>query len=157
MEWDDPAFEGWVERMEKKERMVEGVRAVIVLDVWKVQTSCGWGVPQMSIAPEDGEAGGQLKDRPTMNSFLTKWKAKGKLQEYQTQFNGKSLDGLPGLKVCRRDNGERLWAGDAKAWARRVDAQREGLFAGFVVGILMVMFVMLGKGMVGLRLPVIRL
>jgi len=35
VEWDDPAFEGWVERMGKGEG-VHGVRAVVVLDVWKV-------------------------------------------------------------------------------------------------------------------------
>lgn len=34
VEWDDPAFEEWIERMGKG--AVMGVRAVVVLDVWKV-------------------------------------------------------------------------------------------------------------------------
>jgi len=35
VEWNDPAFEGWLKKMGNKR--VEGQRAVILLDVWKVR------------------------------------------------------------------------------------------------------------------------
>lgn len=57
-----------------------------------------------------------------------------KLREYQAQWNHSSLDGLPGLKVARRDRGEVLWVGDLKAWSRRVVGQREAVLVGVVVG-----------------------
>ncbi|MCJ1473292.1 hypothetical protein MMC13_001943 [Lambiella insularis] len=154
VEWDAPQFGEWVRRMGKAEKMVEGIRAVIVLDVWKllristcdnipltsahqVQTSCGWGVPLMG--SEEGRSA--LKNRPTMSSFAAKFKESGKLQGYQAAKNAASLDGLPGLRICRRDNGDRIWLTDARARMRRVLAQKEGLMAGMGLALLMMVFV----------------
>ncbi|MCJ1404364.1 hypothetical protein MMC11_007589 [Xylographa trunciseda] len=142
VEWDDAAFAGWVSRMGKGEA-VPGTRAVVVLDVWQVQTSCGWGVPLLSpsstspsksTSPSPTIATTHLADRPTMSSFARKLTAKHALRAYQAKYNDRSLDGLPGLRVCRRDVGERLWLMDGKVWARRVGAQWEGVLVGVVVG-----------------------
>ncbi|MCJ1359846.1 MAG: hypothetical protein MMC33_009849 [Icmadophila ericetorum] len=45
VEHADKEFGLWVGKMGKKAEAVKGARAVILLDVWKVQTSCGFGVP----------------------------------------------------------------------------------------------------------------
>ncbi|MCJ1322442.1 hypothetical protein MMC15_007790 [Xylographa vitiligo] len=153
VEWDEPAFAGWVARMGKAD--VPGTRAVVVLDVWQVQTSCGWGVPLLSPQPFTAQSTtpsssspppNTLTDRPTMSSFAAKLAAKDALRAYQAHFNDKSLDGLPGLKVCRRDVGERMWATDARAMIRRVGAQWEGVLVGVLAGWLVV-GVAVGMGM----------
>ncbi|MCJ1387106.1 hypothetical protein MMC17_010235 [Xylographa soralifera] len=154
VEWDEAAFAGWVARMGKAD--VPGTRAVVVLDVWQVQTSCGWGVPILSPQPSATSQPSAnptpstssptiLTDRPTLSSFAAKLVAKDALRGYQARFNDKSLDGLPGLKVCRRDVGERLWVTDARAMCRRVGAQWEGVLVGVLVGWLVVgVMVLLG-------------
>jgi hypothetical protein len=61
-----------------------GARQVIVVDVTRVQTSCGFGVPEMTF----------LADR----DVLPKWAVSNgpeKLAEYQQKKNVKSIDGLP--------------------------------------------------------------
>jgi hypothetical protein len=61
-----------------------GARQIIVLDVDRVQTSCGYGVPEFAFA----------RERPT----LTRWaEAKGEagLEEYRRTHNAQSIDGLP--------------------------------------------------------------
>ncbi|OBT72583.1 hypothetical protein VF21_08163, partial [Pseudogymnoascus sp. 05NY08] len=45
IEWDDREFDSWLAKMGNKK--ILGARAVIVLDVFKVQTSCGFGVPKL--------------------------------------------------------------------------------------------------------------
>ena len=81
-----------------------------------------------------------------MSSFASKLAAKDSLRAYQARFNAASLDGLPGLKVCRRDGGEWLWVTDARARIRRVSAQWEGVLVGVLLGWLVVGVVM-GLGM----------
>ncbi|KAF8456884.1 hypothetical protein BGX38DRAFT_883194 [Terfezia claveryi] len=89
-------------------------RAVLVMDVWKVQTSCGFGVP-IAKAVDGGEEG---KD------------------EYQVTWNSKSHDGLMGLKAARRAGGEgALWWGDLMAWGRRVVRMGDAVGLGFVMGV----------------------
>ena len=53
---------------------------------------------------------------------------KGTLNEYRASENSRSLDGLPGLRVSRKDSGESLWYGDVQAQMRK----RNGLQLGFV-------------------------
>lgn len=59
IEWDQPAFEGWVRRVAGGKRdAFDGARAVIVCDIWQVQTSCGYGVPRVKkalYAPKDDD------------------------------------------------------------------------------------------------------
>ena len=61
-----------------------GVRQIIVADVHRVQTSCGFGVPLIA----------EARQRPT----LPRWaEAKGpaELERYRREKNARSIDGLP--------------------------------------------------------------
>jgi len=110
--------------------------------------------------PEDGGGEGTEKkwrgenelsvfeERPTL-ADRARWRAKhGKVLSYQVEVNLDSLDGLPGLRAARRANGEWLWVGDTRAWARRVAAQREGLLVGFLLAMMLwsVGHVVFGRG-----------
>jgi hypothetical protein len=61
-----------------------GERQIIVLDVEKAQSSCGFGVPRYDlVAPR---------------SKITEWaigKGETALKEYQRRYNARSMDGLP--------------------------------------------------------------
>lgn len=61
-----------------------GIRQIIVADIESIYTSCGFGVPEMTLK----------RPRPT----LEKWeKSQGeqKLKEYRREWNVESIDGLP--------------------------------------------------------------
>jgi hypothetical protein len=62
-----------------------GVRSIIVVDVTRASTSCGYGVPMMSF--DD--------DRTTLDLSATK-KGPDELAAYRRDRNATSLDGLPG-------------------------------------------------------------
>jgi hypothetical protein len=63
-----------------------GMRSVIVVDVERVSSSCGYAVPRMRLdAPRD-----------ELLSWATKKGAPG-LEEYWAEKNAESIDGLPGL------------------------------------------------------------
>ena len=120
-------FQELVKQMNVKGTM-ESARAVIVLDIWKVQTSCGYGVP---IATPDG-----FQDRATLFKWGKTVVDGGKLPAYWAQWNSSSLDGLPGVEAARRANGERwLVVGNARAWARRIMGMREAVGVGFIGGL----------------------
>ena len=102
-------------------------RAVIVLDVWKVQTSCGYGVPVM-------EEGGFV-DRKTLGEWGRKTVEKGKMEAYRVQWNSRSLDGLLGLRTARREGREWWGVPEVGAFVKRVLGEREGLVVGVIVGV----------------------
>ena len=73
-EWDDlaPLFPSY-----------PGVRQIVVADLEKVHTSCGFGVPRMELSGE--------------RDALPKWaeaKGEGGLDEYRRANNARSIDGL---------------------------------------------------------------
>lgn len=128
-----------------------GARAIIVLKVQKVQTSCGFGVPIM-----DGkaEAGGDAvttvdhdedstgvkgwKSRDTMDNWARKQVEKKELSDYQKRNNARSLDGLPGMHSARRSYDENFAIEDTKAWFRKVVRQQDAIAFGFGLGFLFV-------------------
>ncbi|RHZ46067.1 pyridoxamine 5'-phosphate oxidase family protein [Aspergillus thermomutatus] len=118
IEWDQPEFPNYLERMGNKK--VLGARAIIRLDVYKVQTSCGYGVPQLALAldPETHEPKPYLKDRETLVHSVRNKVEKNQLRSYQQQWNVRSLDGLPGLWSAIKDNGRSVWVGRARNWLR---------------------------------------
>ncbi|KAF1813042.1 hypothetical protein P152DRAFT_458208 [Eremomyces bilateralis CBS 781.70] len=84
-----------------------GVRALIILDVFKAQTSCGFAVPVLSsVAAEKPKPGnaqyldGNMIARETLQlwNFKTEENALAKGIEPWGRRNEESLDGLPGLK-----------------------------------------------------------
>jgi hypothetical protein len=53
----------------------------------------------------------------------------GVMDDYRAKMNSRSLDGLPGLRVARKDKGEYLWIRDLEAQVRKYDGLRLGLVA----------------------------
>lgn len=64
VEWDSPRFQDLVRAVARGSRRddFDGARAVVVCDIWQVQTSCGYGVPRVKkgiyAAEEDSDDGG---------------------------------------------------------------------------------------------------
>jgi hypothetical protein len=130
VEKGDQRFEELRERMSRcNGRDVElvGGRAIILLHVFKVQTSCGFGVPvfggqgrgqgQDSLEGEGegdgdvGEHGDDVKlgsgemvtERETMDYWARKTEEKDKLLGYQRDSNFRSLDGTSTRLLLRYD------------------------------------------------------
>lgn len=128
--WNEPGFDGWLKRMGNKN--LTGARAVIILDVFKAQTSCGFAVPYLAMKPDPHDAAKQiayLEDRNTLGHWAGKQVSSGTMNDYRSKWNNCSLDGLPGLRVARRHAGERLWYGDIKAQVRKRNSMQLVLVA----------------------------
>ncbi|KAI4123377.1 MAG: hypothetical protein LQ338_005293 [Usnochroma carphineum] len=143
VEWNnEPRFGEMVAKMGKKR--VNGARAVIQLQIWKVQTSCGYGVPYLPSpsfedvkAIETGEKKYlEMRDRESMGHWASKRIETGTLREYQKKNNAFSLDGLPGFRIAIRDSGNSVWWARMTAWVRRIGAQKEAFALGMVMGCL---------------------
>ena len=80
--FDDQGFDDLMARFPTFER----ARAVVEIDVTRVQDSCGWGVPFFDYKGERDQLRRYIDHRP-----LDEWKA----HRYAT--NATSVDGLPGL------------------------------------------------------------
>ena len=152
IEKDDRRFEALRTRMSKangSDVELVGGRAIIWLDVYKAQTSCGFGVPILarSHSQDDtsenasvggAEPGQMFVNRDTMDFWATKMAEKNALSGYQKNANARSLDGLPGLRSARRARGQWVLGDEVMAWVVRVGQQWEALLVGGLVGILVV-------------------
>lgn len=78
----EPAFA----ELEPRFPDVPGARAIIDVDVERVSTSCGYGVPFMEYAGE----------RPTLRQWAAR-KSDEDLADYHARKNARSIDGLPAL------------------------------------------------------------
>lgn len=160
-EYDHPNFRELVRRIAKGRRGIpEGTRAVIVCDIWEVQTSCGFGVPRVKkaiyapdedlpLAIEDilrqGSYGEDEKltelavfeTRPMLDKWASSKVEEKKLIEYRCRNNVYSMDGLPGLRSARRDAGQQMLFEDARVWAGKVAAEKEALAVGFGMAVLL--------------------
>lgn len=139
IEWDQPEFETTWKNMGITKPM-EGARAIILLDVFKVQTSCGFGVPRhakVKLGDDEEKWVAGFEDREMLGHWASKKIESNTLHEYQKEWNYDSLDGLTGLKVARRDRGEILWVTDLIASFKRIMAQREALAFGFILAIIL--------------------
>lgn len=134
IEKTDPRFQPLLVKMSADR--FSAVRAIILLDVWKVATSCGYGVPVLeTTSGTDGQTTAFLKDRDTIIRWGDNKARQGKVDEYQAEWNARSLDGLTGLKTARKMRGEKwLWLGDIQAFARRVVSTQDVLLVGVLVG-----------------------
>ena len=63
-----------------------GRRSIVVLDIERVQTSCGYAVPVLAYQDE----------RPTLQQWAAR-KNDGELADYWADKNARSIDGLPAL------------------------------------------------------------
>jgi len=158
IEYTHPEFKSLLPRFGKAE--TPGARSIILLDIWKVQTSCGFAVPQFSkniSSDEIVEAGDtappvipELADRDTLNNFAIKTEAAGKMSEYRAKNNSRSLDGLPGLRIARIDKGERVWLDGMESAYRQLVAQRQGILFGFVMALVAMFLANLVQGQRGM-------
>ena len=153
MERGTAGFGEWTAKMGIQE-VAKGARAVVVGDIFKTQTSCGFGVPlllqpsrtrtrTLTPPPEDelGEAG--LGNRDTLNKWADAKVENGQIDEYRAEWNSRSLDGLPGLRSARRSKREWLLLGDVVAYVKKI-WQWEAFVLGVFVGWLL--FGLKGKG-----------
>jgi hypothetical protein len=62
-----------------------GARAVVRVTLDRISSSCGFGVPRLDL----------VEDRDELVAWATK-KTEAKLEEYRTDRNATSIDGLPG-------------------------------------------------------------
>ncbi|RDL40978.1 Uncharacterized protein BP5553_00957 [Venustampulla echinocandica] len=144
VEWDTPEFEVLLGKMGKKR--IDAARAIIMLDVWKVQTSCGYGVPKLTTSSlGDTEKGYEAAflDRDTLGHWASNKVERNEVTEYRLMNNTWSLDGIPGLMSARRDSGQWLWIEDGKAFLRRANSQPGTLVVGIIIGVLLSLFVQL--------------
>jgi hypothetical protein len=90
-----PGTAEWNELIGRFELMV-GARQILVADIDRVSTSCGYGVPEYTLKRE--------------RQSLIKWsKGKGEeaLEAYRREENARSIDGLPTPLGARRARGAR--------------------------------------------------
>jgi hypothetical protein len=141
---------------------VTGARAIIVLKIKKVQTSCGFGVPMMNNNKEAPSERVQdavtfvehdehtsttdgWKPRETLDNWARKMLEKQELLDYQKRSNHQSLDELPGLMSARRALDQNLAIEDTKAWFRKVSRQQDAVALGIGLGVLlMILFSLAG-------------
>ncbi|KAJ5969761.1 hypothetical protein N7501_006009 [Penicillium viridicatum] len=116
IEWDEPEFVPYLQAMGGKSLL--GARAVIVLDIFKVQLSCGFGVPKLALTfdAETNEAKPCLENRSRLGEFAQYTVDRGEMMEYQVKWNSRSLDGLPGLHSALRKSGHSIWWAHFRNW-----------------------------------------
>jgi hypothetical protein len=88
----------------------------------QVQTSCGYAVPYLALKEDPEDKSKQvpyLEDRQTLGHWGSKQIAAGTMNEYRSKNNARSLDGLPGLRVARKDAGEHLMIRDVEAQVKK--------------------------------------
>jgi hypothetical protein len=129
IEWDEPEFPSLMKRMDLPQSPVEGARAIIFLDIFTVQTSCGYGVPRLALQP-DGSP--YLQDRDTMGHWARNKIEKNELLAYHVDKNSESMDNLPGLRSALRTKRSPLFV-DLSIWSCRHRRHIE-LFAAAVMG-----------------------
>jgi hypothetical protein len=123
----------------QRDALLSGSRAIILLHIFKVQTSCGYGVPRMDKGPSKEPADDEIiaslpwTDRTTLPNWVG-GKTPDYISGYRVKHNTRSLDGLPGLGAARRDNREWIGVAEVGAWTRRVFwAQLESLLMGILL------------------------
>jgi hypothetical protein len=70
-----------------------------------------------------------LEDRQTLGHWGQKQIDNGIMNDYRAKMNSRSLDGLPGLRVARKDIGERLWIRDVEAQIKKRNGLQLALVA----------------------------
>ncbi|KXT14982.1 hypothetical protein AC579_7762 [Pseudocercospora musae] len=139
IESQDAKFPETIRRMGKEaEEVMQGVRAVIMLEIWKVQTACGYAVPTSQTLSSCGDKESPFQDRDTLTKWIENKLRKNALDDYKMRMNARSLDGLPALKHARRMNKEHLLLGDAKFWIAKELDHFWALSLGTLIAILLV-------------------
>lgn len=138
VESHDPGFIPWLKKMGGKSLV--GARAVIVLDIFKVQISCGFGVSQL-IAPSpdhamSDEPAPYFQTRTRLGEFAQYTIDRGEMAQYQMKWNTESLDGLLGLHSAWRDSGRSVKWARFTNWLRRHRHQLEVIQTAIIMALL---------------------
>lgn len=157
VEHDSAEFLPLLERMGVGER-VQGARAIIVLKVWKVGTSCGMSVPLLegaqsrdeeavndSSKPMETVAARHFTQRESLRRWATNMEGKDKITGYRQTKNTTSLDGLPGLRVHRRERGFSQLGDVLSTAINGAMAERRGVLLGSFVTVFMMYLLQLCK------------
>jgi hypothetical protein len=153
-------FEHWLHKM--GQTRPNAIRSIIILDIFSVSTSCGFGVPRVrrelyandSGASKDiSEADLPISDGVTVEHFAKElsvfeerptladrgaWREKkNQVLSYHIEKNMRSLDGLPGLRQARRVAGRTLWLDDVQTRFKKILAEPEAVLCGFALAILL--------------------
>ncbi|GAO17436.1 uncharacterized protein UV8b_06020 [Ustilaginoidea virens] len=140
-EWHEAGFAALCGKMKGVGASLAGSRAIIVVDFFKVQVSCGFGVPKiMQSSGQDDKA--HFENRPTLQEFAQRTVDRGEMPDYQKKWNARSLDGLPGLRSAWRDSGRHVWSAQYQNWVSRHRHQLEDLKT---LAILTLVLVLIGK------------
>ncbi|KAF1924447.1 pyridoxamine phosphate oxidase family protein [Didymella exigua CBS 183.55] len=121
---------------------ITGARAIIVLKIVKVQTSCGFGAlpgveggDAMAFADHDGDDDGRARE--TLEAWAAKKIERREMMDFQKVNNTRSLDGLPGLKSARMAQDQNFAVEDTKVWFQRVARQWDAVALGVALGMLL--------------------
>ncbi|KAF2208971.1 hypothetical protein CERZMDRAFT_100959 [Cercospora zeae-maydis SCOH1-5] len=148
-----PEYESWLKRMGKAE--YPALRAIIVLEVFKVQASCGFAVPLLShYVDEERGPRGRFVDRKTLDNFAVKSAAvPDVMANYRAKMNPKSLDGLPGLRRAMETNGQNVALQEMVWWARRTASQWQSVLLGAILAVLALVVLQTAVRSLDVRLP----
>lgn len=127
---------------------ITGARAIIVLKIKKVQTSCGFSIlpgvqegDATAFADHDDDKDG----RETLEAWATKKIERREMMDFQKLNNARSLDGLPGLKSARMSQDQNIAVEDTKTWLRKISKQWDAIAAGVGLGfIIMIVLSLIG-------------
>ena len=90
---DDTRFRALVEEAAFEEPTIpEGRRAIVVVDVTRIGSSCGYGVPLMDYV-------GERPHQAASSSKRVRVHGPGAYLDYQRENNAASIDGLPAVEV----------------------------------------------------------
>lgn len=127
---------------------ITGARAIIVLKVKKVMTSCGFstlpGVEEGDATAFADHEDESREGRETLEAWAAKKIERKEMMDFQKLNNAFSMDGLPGLRSARQAQDQNFAAEDTKAWLRRVKRQWDAVALGVGLGI----FLMIVLGLV---------
>lgn len=116
---------------------ITGARAIIVLKINKIQTSCGFstlpgveGGDATAFADHDEES----HARETLEAWAAKKIERREMMDFQKVNNVRSMDGLPGLKSARMAMDQNMAVEDTKVWFQRVSKQWDAVALGVGLG-----------------------
>ena len=147
IETDSPEFRPMLVKMGHER--VNGARAIIDLKVWKVGTSCGMSVPLLeapqgreeelvsdSSLPMETHAARHFVQRESLKRWAGKMEEGGKMAGYRQLKNTTSLDGLPSIRVARKEKGFHTWVDVCRVFLGRTLAETRGMAFGALVAII---------------------
>ena len=154
IEHDNADFSPMLNRMGHDR--VNGARAIINLRIWKVGTSCGMSVPLLELPqttdeeaindssmPMETTAARYFREHNSLRRWTGNMESKQKMEGYRQLKNTTSLDGLPSLRVHRREKGCSVWMDIVRTHVIGACKETRGLLLGVLLTLVFVTVVQL--------------